>query len=213
MFQDFLSFFNSVCLCFPGCTMKASIISGASAPFTMNSFSLFTDASLNPRLKLGVGGYLLLPDTSLEVSPQKIQKTELAERLILRRFETASSAELEVRTALWAFEDCRDRLKASGPLKLSLCTDSQCISGLLKRRAGLEASGFLSKKTNLPLKNASLYRAFYKFHDELGFEVIKVKGHTRSCSRDAVDTVFSFIDRESRKALRLWTKELYSKQG
>ena len=177
----------------------------------MNSFALFTDVSLNPRLKLGVGCYLLVPDSFLEVSPQNIERTEVAERLILRRFDAASSAELEVRTALWAFEDCRDKLKAFCPLKLRLYTDSQCIAGLLKRRTRLEANSFISRKTNLLLKNAFLYRTFYELHDELGFEVTKVKGHTRSCSRDAVDSIFSFIDREARKALKLWIKEFESK--
>ena len=177
----------------------------------MNSFALFTDVSLNPLLKLGVGCYLLVPYSFLEVSPQNIERTKVAEHLILRRFEASSSAELEVRTALWAFEDCRDGLKASGPLKLRLYTDSQCIASLLKRRAGLEANRFLSRKINLLLKNASLYRTFYEFHDELGFEVTKVKGHTRSCSRDTVHSIFSLIDREARKALKLWINEFESK--
>jgi ribonuclease HI len=190
--------------------MAASIISGFQRCFTMDSFALFTDVSLNPTLKLGVGCYLLVPDSFLEVSSENIEIKEVAERLILRRFEAASSAELEVRTALWALGDCRE-LKASGPLKLRLYTDSQCIAGLLKRQTGLEAGGFLSRKTKLPLKNASLYRAFYKFHDELGFEVAKVKGHARSCSRDTVHSIFSFTDREARKALKLWIKEFESK--
>jgi hypothetical protein len=205
----------------------------------MNNFALFTDASLNPMLKLGVGCYLLVPYSFLEVSPQNIERTKVAEHLFLRRFEAASSAELEVRTALWAFEDCRDKwiasdithgpesglfdsgsirlaggslqLKASSPPKLRLYTDSQCIAGLHKRRVRLETNSFLSSKTNLLLKNASLYRRFYEFHDELGFEVTKVRGHTRSCSRDTVDSIFSFIDREARKALKVWLSEFASK--
>ena len=179
--------------------------------FTMNSFALFTDVSLNPSLKLGVGCYLLVPASFLEVPPQNIERTKAAQRLKLRRFEAVSSAELEVRTALWAFEDCC--IKASGPMKLRLYTDSQCITGLLKRRTRLEKEGYISRKTNLALKNASLYRSFYEFHDELGFEVIKVKGHTRSCSRNVVDNIFSFIDKEARKALKLWINEFESKQG
>jgi len=177
----------------------------------MNSFALFTDMSLNPMLKLGIGCYLLVPDSFLEVSPQNIERTEVVQRLIMRRFEAVSSTALEVRTALWALEDCRDKLKASGPLKLWLYTDSQCIAGLIKRRAGLEARRFLSRKTNLLLKNASLYSTFYEFHDELGFEITKVKGHTRSCSRDTVCRIFSFIDMEARKTLKLWINELESK--
>jgi len=170
----------------------------------MNSFALFTDVSLNPRLKCAVGGYLIVPASFLSVPAQSIEKSEVTKRLVLRRFEGSSSASLELETALWALEDYRNTLKSSSPGKLLLYTDSQCVAGLLKRRTGLEANRFLSSKTNLPLKNASLYRTFYEFHDELGFEVTKVKGHTRSCSRDTVHSIFSFIDREARKALKLW---------
>lgn len=173
----------------------------------MNSFALFTDVSLNPHLKRGVGGYLLVPASFLEVSPHSIERSEVAELLAIRRFEDTSSTKIEVQTALWALDDYRNTLKASGAGKLRLYTDSQCIAGLLKRRTGLEANMFLSGKTNLLLNNASFYRTFYEFHDELGFEVTKVKGHTRSCSRDTVHCIFSFIDREVRKALKLWMAE------
>jgi ribonuclease HI len=130
---------------------------------------------------------------------------------VLRRFEGSSSASIELKTALWALEDYRNTLKSSSPGKLLVYTDSQCIAGLLKRRVRLETNSFLSSKTNLLLKNASLYRRFYEFHDELGFEVTKVRGHTRSCSRDTVDSIFSLIDREARKALKVWLSEFASK--
>lgn len=169
----------------------------------MNSFALFTDVSLNPRLKFAVGGYLIVPASFLSVPAQSIEKSELAKRLVLRRFAGSSSARLELETALWALEDYRNTLKSSSPGKVLVYTDSQCVAGLLKRRAGLEANRFLSSKTNLLLKNASLYRTFYEIHDELGFEVTKVKGHTRSRSRDTVHSIFSLIDRGTRKALKI----------
>lgn len=170
----------------------------------MNRFALFTDVSLNPRLKFAVGGYLIVPASFLSVTAKSIEKSEITKRLVLRRFEGSSSASLELETALWALENYQNTLKSSSSGKLLVYTDSQCVAGLLKRRAGLEANRFLSSKTNLLLKNASLYRTFYEIHDELGFEVTKVKGHTRSCSRDTVDCIFSLIDREARKALKLW---------
>jgi len=170
----------------------------------MNSFALFIDVSLNPRLKCAVGGYLIVPVSFLSAPAQSIEKSEVTKRLVLRRFEGSSSASLELETALLALEDYRNTLTSSSPGKLLVYTDSQCVVGLLDRRAGLEANKFFSRKTNLPLKNASLYRAFYEFHDELGFEVTKVIGHTRSCSRDTVHSIFSLVDREARKALKLW---------
>lgn len=168
----------------------------------MNDRALFTDVSLDPGRKLGVGAYLVLPASLL------IEKSEVAARVKVRRFEDTSSTKLEIQTVLWALEEYRNRQRIPGPGKLCLYSDSQCVSGLLKRRPGLLACGFLSRRTDRPLRNSSLYRAFYKFHDELGFEVIKVKGHSRTRLNDSAHRIFSFVDKEARKALRLWTAEL-----
>lgn len=168
----------------------------------MKDIALFTDVSLDPGRKLGVGAYLVLPASLL------IKKSEVADRVKVRRFEDTSSTKLEIQTVLWALEEYRNGPKVPGPGKLCLYSDSQCVAGLLKRRPGLLACGFLSKRTARPLRNASLYRAFYEFHDELGFEVIKVKGHSRTRLNDSAHRIFSLVDKEARKALRLWTAEL-----
>jgi ribonuclease HI len=170
----------------------------------MNSFALFTDVSVNPRRKLGVGAYLALPASFIEVSPHSIEISALVERLVVRRFNDTSSTQLEVRTVLWAMED----LKFTEPAKLRVYSDSQCVAGLLRRRNRLRASGFVSRGSNRLLKNASLYRKFYEFHDKLGFEVIKVAGHISASSHDTVHRIFSFVDRKVRKALNLWIDEL-----
>ena len=173
----------------------------------MNNLALFTDASLNPLLKCGVGGYLVVPASFLKVSPDSLERSAITERLVLRRFSGTSSSRLEVQTVLWALENYQDQIKASFPGKLRVYTDSQCVAGLLKRRTGLTANSFLSKKTNRPLMNAPLYLRFYELSDELNFEIVKVAGHSRSYSHDTVHRVFSFIDREVRKALTLWVGE------
>jgi ribonuclease HI len=171
----------------------------------MNDIALFTDVSLNPGRKLGVGAYLVLPASLL------IEKSEVVDRVKVRRFEDTSSTKLEIQTVLWALEEYRNGPKIPGPGKLYLYSDSQCVSGILKRRPGLLARvlarDFLSKRSNQPLRNSTLYRAFYEFHDELGFEVIKVKGHSRTRLNDSAHRIFSFVDKEVRKALRLWTDE------
>ncbi len=166
----------------------------------MNGTALFTDASLHPGRKLGVGAYLLLP------ASLPFETSEAAGRVKVRRFEDTSSAKLELQTAMWALEEYRNGTRIPGPGKLYLYSDSQCVSGLLKRRAGLLAGGFLSKRSNRPLRNAALYRAFYELHDELGFEVVKVKGHSGTRLTDRTQRIFSFVDREARKALRLWAE-------
>jgi ribonuclease HI len=166
----------------------------------MNNDALFTDVSLHPKLRSGVGGYLVVPSSFLMGSPGNRTRAEVAERLVLRRFQNTSSTELEVRTVLWALEEYQKE-KCPGPGHLQVYTDSQCLTGLLKRRPGLEDTAFISKRTNRPLKNAPLYCRFYQFYDELGFEIIKVAGHTRSGSQNLVQRIFSWVDREVRKAL------------
>ena len=174
----------------------------------MNNYSLFTDASLNPGLKVGVGGYLIVPESFINAPSNVIEISELEKNLVLRRFEDTSSTKLEVQTVLWALEEYRlvsSISSASG--KLNIYTDSQCIEGLLRRRARLESSGFRCKGGNHLLKNVSLYSKYYAFHDQLKFEVTKVAGHTRSSSRNTVQRIFSFIDQKVRTALRSWMNQ------
>lgn len=167
-------------------------------------FTLFTDVSVSPGLKLGVGAYVMIPASFLEASSGVIGRPQITGRLKVRRFEDTSSTRLELQTVLWALtEDGR------GPHgSLTIYSDSQCVSGLLKRKLSLLAGGFLSKKTNQQLSNASLYRTFYEFHDELGFHVVKVDGHSGCRVRDTAHRIFSFVDKEARKALKIWLNEL-----
>jgi len=167
-------------------------------------FALFTDVSVLPGPRLGVGAYVMVPASFMEASSGVIGRTEITRRLKVRRFEGTSSTRLELQTVLWALTESRQRPHGG----LTIYSDSQCVSGLLKRKPRLLAGGFLSKKTNRQLGNASLYRAFYEFHDELGFNVVKVDGHSKSSLHDTVHRIFSFVDKEARKALKIWLNEL-----
>lgn len=168
----------------------------------MDKFALFTDVSLNPQARLGVGGYLLVPQTYLENEPQDIRQTEVSEGLEVKMFEETSSTMLEVQTVLWAIGNVRDQLAGSSRLKIY--TDSQCVAGLIGRRAGLENSDFIGKRSGQPLNHAALYRSFYAAYDQIGFEVIKVSGHSPVSSHDTVHRIFSYVDKEMRKALAHW---------
>ncbi|MDP2156176.1 MAG: GIY-YIG nuclease family protein [Nitrospirota bacterium] len=170
----------------------------------MPDSALFTDVSVDPGRRIGVGAYLLIPAAFLETSPGTPDTAELAHRITVRRFEDTSSAKLELQTVLWAIQEQRKAAKG----KLSIYTDSQSVSSLLKRRPGLLADDFVSRRTKRPLNNAVLYRAFYKFHDALGFDVIKVQGHARSRDHDAIHRIFSLLDRKARKTLKMWMAEL-----
>jgi ribonuclease HI len=170
----------------------------------MKDFALFTDVSVNPVLNLGIGACLVLPASFLDIPFSKIEKSEITGRVAMRRFEDTSSTKLELETVLWALGEQRKRLKG----RLNLYTDSQCISGLLKRKPGLLSADFISRMTHLPLRNAPLYRRFFAYHNEYAFEVIKVDGHSKTRGRDTAHRIFSIVDRKARRALKLWIKEL-----
>jgi ribonuclease HI len=166
--------------------------------------ALFTDVSVNPVLKIGIGASLLLSASCRDLPFQGIEMNEITTRIKVQRFGNTSSTKLELETVLWALGEHRKASKRN----LNLYTDSQCISGLLKRKSRLRAAEFNSKATSLPLRNAPLYRSFYALHDEMNFKITKIEGHARTSKRDITHRIFSIVDREARKALRLWMKEL-----
>jgi ribonuclease HI len=169
----------------------------------MNNFALFTDVSVNPQCRRGIGGYLLIPASHLEAEPEDIGRDEISGRIKFKRFAETSSTRLEVQTILWAVEDARVDLASTSPGSLKIYTDSQCVAGLLGRRVGLIGRDFTAKRSGRQLNNALLYRAFYEEYDRLGFQLIKV-GHPRADSHDTVQRIFSQVDRGVRKELRLW---------
>jgi predicted GIY-YIG superfamily endonuclease/ribonuclease HI len=166
-------------------------------------FAIFMDVSVSPGLRLGVGAYVMIPASFLE-SSKVIGRLQIAGRIKVQRFEGTSSTRLELQTVLWALSENRQGPQGS----LTIYSDSQCVSGLLRRKPRLLAAGFLSKKTNQQLGNASLYRTYYEFHDELSFHVVKVAGHHRARDQDTTQQIFSFVDREARRALKIWLKEI-----
>lgn len=173
----------------------------------MNSFALFTDVSMNPRRKSGVGACLLVGASYLEIMPDDIDRADISARLRFKRFTDTSSTKLEIQTVLWALENFRAELKVPDPVSLRIYTDSQCVAGLPARRARLEANDFIAGRSGLSLRNTSLYRAFFAAHDELGFELVKVAGHSRGSSHDTVHRIFSYVDKEVRRALAGWMGE------
>ena len=59
---------------------------------------------LNPELKVGVGGYLIIPESFIKTPSNLIKISELDEILVLRRFENTSSTKFEIQTVFWALE-------------------------------------------------------------------------------------------------------------
>lgn len=167
----------------------------------MSSFALFTDVSLNPKSKSGIGAYLLVPISFLELEPHQVEQAEVARLITTRGFSETSSTKLEVQTVLWAIKETLHMLASSAPGSLRIYTDSQCVAGLLQRRARLTANDFVAKRSGKQLVNAGLYGEFYKLYDRFAFQLIKVAGHSPTSTHDTVHRIFSYLDREVRKAL------------
>ncbi|HKL34299.1 MAG TPA: RNase H family protein [Tangfeifania sp.] len=155
----------------------------------MNELLLFTDGSVNTKTKAGVGAYLAVDDPEISTETLKNQvKT--------RQFENTSSTRLELETLLWALDEI-----SSSATKISVYTDSQNITGLLRRRERLEKNDFRSKNDRL-MNNHDLYREFYRKVDQLNCEFVKVAGHQPTRQKDKIHRLFTLVDRASRKALR-----------
>ena len=169
----------------------------------MEQCALFTDVSVNPQHRLGVGACLLLPLTFLAVPPDELDRDELAGQLRCRRFTETSSTRLELQTVLCGLEMFREQCPAAECGLLRLYTDSSAIAGLPGRRDRLERVGYHSGRSGGELANAALYRDFFAASDELGFSIVKVAGHSRAVDHDSVRRIFSIVDRGARRALKL----------
>jgi len=169
---------------------------------------MFTDVSLNPQSKLGLGACLLVPASFLDRDPHLIERAEVAARIRFRRFTDTSSTKLEIQTLLWGLRDYLAESKVDGPAHLRVYSDSQCVAGLLERRTDLEANAFIARRSGQQLRNAELYREFYSAYDDIGFTICKVAGHSRTSTHDTFQRVFANVDQEVRRGLSAWLSEV-----
>ena len=156
---------------------------------SMPVVKLFTDASVNPRSKIGYGAYLFIPPGSFSLDALKL-------RIKVKRFDQTSSTKLELQTVLWALDRVPHLCK-----KVVIYTDSQNIIGLPGRRSRLEQNNYRSKGNKL-INNYKLYQAFFQVLDRCNCEFLKIQGHKVSHQKDGLDRLFTLVDRASRKALR-----------
>jgi ribonuclease HI len=155
----------------------------------MNELLLFTDGSVNTKTKTGVGAYLAVTNTELSTEALKNQ-------IKTKQFENTSSTRLELETLLWAFGEV-----ASSENAIIVYTDSQNVTGLLRRRERLEKNNFRSKNNRL-MNNHDLYREFYQVVDNFSCKFVKVTGHQPTRQKDKIHRIFTLVDRASREALR-----------
>ncbi|MFK5927629.1 MAG: ribonuclease H [Desulfuromusa sp.] len=155
----------------------------------MSELLLLIDGSVSTQSKIGYGAYLAIFESELLLP-------ELKKQVKVKCFEQTSSTKLELQTLLWALSE----IQTSKP-KVIVYTDSQNIVGLPGRRSRLERNNYLSNK-NVLLNNYELYQEFYRRIDQLDCQLIKVRGHQPSNQKDAIDQLFTLVDKASRKALK-----------
>ena len=157
-----------------------------------------------------MGGYLSIPESRVDTLPRRrLEPGDFNQTVAVKRFQDVSSTRLELETMLWALEEYSSGATAAVlPERLLIHSDSQAPAGLLSRRKRLEENGFYSKRGRSPLKNASLYRLFYTFHDQLKFDVVQTPGPMPSRFQDANQRVFACVHRCVRQALRQWVGSL-----
>jgi len=148
---------------------------------------LFTDGSVNTKLRIGYGAYLAFPEG----------QESLTSHIKLKQFVDTSSTKLELQTLLWALSE----ISASEVISY---TDSQNIVGLNSRRKKIEGNDYYAKNGKL-LNNHELYKQFYQLTDNLNISFTKIRGHTPSTKKSHVDLIFSLVDRASRNALRAYS--------
>lgn len=175
----------------------------------MEKYSLFTDGSLNPKLKFGIGAYLFLQTEELDKEVDTDYVKSFSKEIVYKEFSDTSSTNLEIRTVLFALSEMKKFSFADDNLQLKLFTDSQCVHGLPRRRKMLEENNFQSKTTNLLLNNSELYKVFFNYYDQYNFELIKVIGHLPSKSRNTIQKFFSLIDRGVRNQLEVRLKNKF----
>ena len=176
----------------------------------MNKIKIFTDSSVDPKLKVGFGAFLVLENIEKHNNDDEHGKHD--EHIETKQFIDTSSTKLELQTFLWAFDEVSSKYDLSN-IAFEVYTDCQNIVQLEKRREKLENNDYKSK-TGKESKNKDLYKRFFKIIDSCEITFIKVKGHKKNSLKDSVDKIFNLVDKQSRHELREYlqkNKKFYDK--
>ena len=125
----------------------------------MNKIKIFTDSSVDPKLKVGFGAFLVLENIEKHNNDDEHGKHD--EHIETKQFIDTSSTKLELQTFLWAFDEVSSKYDLSN-IAFEVYTDCQNIFSLLNRREKLESNNFKTS-TNKIVKNELLYKEFYSF--------------------------------------------------
>ncbi len=159
----------------------------------MLHLNVFSDASVNTKLKVGYGAYLVASDLNESIETLKGS-------IKIKRFEKTSSTKSELQTFLWALKDTLELAGREG-VELTIYTDCQNIVSLPGRQSHLEKDNYFSAKNNR-LNNYKLYQEFFRLTSQISCKFVKIKGHRKSTEKNLFDRIFNLVDKASRQALR-----------
>ncbi|MFW7381928.1 MAG: RNase H family protein [Oligoflexus sp.] len=173
-----------------------------------STYHLFCDASYHPKLGMGVGGYLILPQQDFD--RQLKFPEQLRASIQIFKLTDTDNTSMEIITVLTALESYKTELEGNSSLQNSspiVYTDCKTVCDLLDRREKLFARDFKSRKTDKFLSKHVLYRKFYAAFDELSPRIVWLKGHSPSKTHGDMQKIFSYVDRTVRRQLRADAKQ------
>ncbi|TLD40640.1 MAG: hypothetical protein JETT_3103 [Candidatus Jettenia ecosi] len=180
-----------------------------------SDFAIFIDSSYNPERRLGVGGFLCIPNCSDEVLENKNVLEELysPDAVKTRIVEHTTNTRLELQTLLWALESLKldTETKTYGEMgSITVYTDCRTAVDLLRRRKRLESVHYLSKRKGTILENADIYKSIFTLYDQFSPKLVWIKGHTPGKDRVGIQKIFSEVDRLVRNLLRSYIARKFS---
>ena len=158
----------------------------------MAKYFIFSDASFDPRSRIGIAGVWILADL--------LQASQNENSIQTKIFYETNCTRLELESILWSFDLVREAGRLE--IEVEIFTDCKTAVDLPARRARLESRNFLSQKTQLPLNNADLYQEFFKTYDTFAPKLHWIKGHKPLQNQNEIERIFSAVDKETRRQLR-----------
>ncbi len=167
-------------------------------PMRNEPYYVYTDGSFSNKTNVGVLGFMIF-DNSHDHESETISRAIVHTQTV----EDENNIRIELLSALSALERVKNEvIEPIRQYEVHLYTDCSAILNLQKRREKLETTGFISKRKGKPLKNADLYRQFFKLYDEIRPTIHWIKGHSPKREKNSIERNFSFLDKLVRKELR-----------
>jgi ribonuclease HI len=149
---------------------------------------IFTDSSVDPILKKGIGCYLLFDGSLNDEIDIQIQN----ERLNYLKLVDTSSTRAEMETFKYIMSELQTNGTLSKNKKITIYTDCQRIVNLFEEKS------YPSDHTH-----AELYKELLSFIEKFNLNIVKIKGHSKNKTQ-VEDIMFSLVDKNSRNVLRAY---------